>query len=60
MDKYEQALLDFADRWAPFGGPVDGDIFVEFGISRRQYHQRISELLASRSNTVDRGRNGGS
>ena len=44
MDKYEQALVDFARRWRQFGGPSAADVFVEFGITLGEYRKRLADL----------------
>ena len=41
----ELAMLEFARRWAPFGGVKPGDVLVEFGITRPQFYARVEKLL---------------
>lgn len=38
-------MLDFARRWAPFGGGEPGDIFVEFGLPADTYFRRLRYFL---------------
>lgn len=38
-------MLDFARRWAPFGGADAEDIFMGFGISSRRFFLRIQRLI---------------
>lgn len=40
-------LLDFAQRWYPYGGGTAEDILVEFGISAHEYFRRLSEIIDS-------------
>ena len=42
----EIAILQFAHRWAPFGGAKPGDVLVEFGITRSEFYARVDKLLA--------------
>ncbi|AHK36157.1 hypothetical protein Pd630_LPD17003 (plasmid) [Rhodococcus opacus PD630] len=44
MTKDELALLDFAVKWAPFGGG-DEHILPEFGIYPNVFHRRLQRLL---------------
>ncbi|RZI53542.1 MAG: hypothetical protein EOP16_02310 [Pseudonocardia sp.] len=39
-DRYHLAILDFHQKWEPFGGPSAVDIFVEFGLTSNQFHAR--------------------
>ncbi|WP_179377882.1 hypothetical protein [Rhodococcus sp. ACS1] len=47
IDAESIALVEFALRWLPFGGPSADDVLVEFGISMLTFAQRIEEILAS-------------
>jgi len=38
-------MLDFARRWAPFGGGEPEDIFVEFGLPADTYFERLRNFL---------------
>nr|WP_241962144.1 DUF3263 domain-containing protein [Rhodococcus opacus] len=44
MTKHEIAILNFAVRWAPFGGG-DEHIFPEFGIYPNVFYRRLRRLL---------------
>ncbi|GAA4491714.1 hypothetical protein GCM10023094_56360 [Rhodococcus olei] len=44
MNPHEQELLDFAQRWEPFGGPSAADILVEFGMTPTRFSERLEEL----------------
>ena len=45
MTKDRQRYIDLAVRWAPFGGPRDEDIFVNFGVRPRLYFQRVHRMV---------------
>ena len=38
-------ILEFAKVWAPYGGAHHEDIFVAYGLTPRQYYQRLADLL---------------
>jgi hypothetical protein len=38
-------LVEFAQRWYPFGGGSAEDIFIEFGLPEAVYFQRLSDVL---------------
>ncbi|BAH48772.1 hypothetical protein ROP_05250 [Rhodococcus opacus B4] len=41
-------LIDFGLRWAPFGGPCDDDLLVEFGMTSGTYYNRLARALRMR------------
>jgi hypothetical protein len=41
-------MVNFAKKWAPFGGG-DEEIFPLFGIGPREFYRRLAELLDSES-----------
>ncbi|WP_188545186.1 DUF3263 domain-containing protein [Rhodococcoides trifolii] len=43
------ALLDFGQRWYPFGGGAAESIFVEFGLSSSEFFGRLRTLLTGPS-----------
>ena len=45
MTSEEQAMLEFARIWAPYGGARPGDILVEFGMSPARYYQNVTRIL---------------
>ncbi|REE77669.1 hypothetical protein C8E05_7216 [Rhodococcus wratislaviensis] len=47
IDTESSALVEFALRWLPFGGPRADDILVTFGISTLTFARRLQEVLAS-------------
>lgn len=42
---YSDELLDFAITWSHWHGPSAEDIFVTFGLTRRAYYGRLSQVL---------------
>lgn len=53
MDSNEQALIDFALTWQPFGGPPAEEIFTTFGISKPEFCYRVHRILVARGTTGD-------
>ena len=47
LDAESPAIVDFALRWLPFGGPRADDILVEFGVNMLTFTQRIEKILVS-------------
>lgn len=45
LDRFDSALLDFAERWAPFDGGHEF-IFAEFGLTTSQFYDRLKMVLA--------------
>lgn len=41
----DKHFLEFARRWAPFGGPPNDEIFVRFGMPRPRYNRMVWESL---------------
>lgn len=50
-----RSVIDFAIRWAPFGGASAGDVLVTFGVDRWRFVQMVRAALhpcaADSSNT---------
>ncbi|MCQ4118769.1 hypothetical protein [Rhodococcus tibetensis] len=38
-------LIEFARRWAAFGGPSDEDILVQFGIDRAEFTHLLARTI---------------
>lgn len=38
-------ILDFAQRWYPYGGGTAEDLLVEFGIDEHEYFRRLVDIL---------------
>ncbi|MDH6291292.1 DUF3263 domain-containing protein [Rhodococcus opacus] len=45
MNKFDEAILEFARRWLPYGGPPPDEIWVEFGMSTHRYEHRLLSML---------------
>ena len=45
MNTEEQAMLELARIWAPYGGARPGDILVEFGMSPARFYANITRIL---------------
>ncbi len=41
-------MIEFAIRWAPFGGADPGDLLVAFGVGRTRFVEMFKEGLRSR------------
>ncbi|WP_308257028.1 DUF3263 domain-containing protein [Rhodococcus rhodochrous] len=41
-----ELLLEFASRWAPYGGANEGEILVRFGMSRLRFIERLWQIIA--------------
>jgi hypothetical protein len=48
LSREQTRMLEFASRWAPFGGGTAGDILVEFGLSEQVFYTRVSALVNAR------------
>lgn len=44
-DKTDDLIIDFARRWARFGGGPADEIFVNFGLTPVAYFERLWKLL---------------
>ncbi|QYB06757.1 hypothetical protein I1A62_20935 [Rhodococcus sp. USK10] len=52
MTNEELAMLDFAVKWAPFGGG-DEHILPEFGVYPAVFYRRLQRLLTGHSTVND-------
>jgi hypothetical protein len=52
VTKDELAMLDFAVKWAPFGGG-DEHILPEFGVFPTEFYRRLQRLLTDHSTIND-------
>lgn len=43
-----KSMVEFAIRWAPFGGASSGDLLVTFGVERRRFLELLAEGLRAR------------
>jgi hypothetical protein len=44
MDSFDAAILEFARRWSPFGGPRSEDVLIEFGMTPEQYEEHVTRI----------------
>lgn len=54
MTDEEQAIIDVALLWLPYGGPPEEEILVRFGMSEQRFRARLGEIVADRGTSVDR------
>ncbi|WP_137872977.1 hypothetical protein [Rhodococcus sp. Q] len=50
------AVVTFAVKWAPFGGPSPEDLLVTFGVSRAKFVSMLRAALAPRDSDVHQAR----
>ncbi|MEV5646781.1 hypothetical protein AB0L57_00895 [Nocardia sp. NPDC052254] len=48
IDADAQCVIEFAIRWAPFGGADPADLLVAFGVGRRRFLELVREGLRPR------------
>lgn len=48
-----ERLIDFARRWAPFGGPSEEDVLVHFGMTSRRFIERLWQVLPESNGIQD-------
>ncbi|WP_157117059.1 hypothetical protein [Nocardia vaccinii] len=48
VDADAGSAIEFAIRWAPFGGAGHGDLLIAFGVSRRRFVEMLHEGLRAR------------
>ncbi|OWL96715.1 hypothetical protein B7435_27545 [Mycolicibacterium peregrinum] len=46
MDSFERVLLKFVLAWAPYGGPREDDVWLEFGMTAEQLFVRFSGIVS--------------
>ncbi|MFV8167457.1 hypothetical protein ACNQVK_35995 [Mycobacterium sp. 134] len=46
MDSFERLLLKFVLAWAPYGGPREDDVWLEFGMTAEQLCVRFAGVVA--------------
>nr|WP_083849837.1 hypothetical protein [Rhodococcus sp. JVH1] len=44
-DNEVERLIEFAIRWAPFGGATDEEILVHFGMTTRRFIERLWQVI---------------
>ncbi|MFC0454853.1 hypothetical protein [Rhodococcus jostii] len=45
LGKEVEDILDFARTWAPFGGPPEDEIFVNFGMCPSRFAERLWHII---------------
>ena len=51
-DAEAEHLIEFAIRWAPYGGATAEEILVQFGMTRRRFIERLWQVIPE-SNCVE-------
>ena len=46
MDSFERVLLNFVLAWAPYGGPREDDVWLEFGLTAEQLCVRFARIVS--------------
>ncbi|OMC37006.1 hypothetical protein A5740_05385 [Mycobacterium sp. GA-1841] len=46
MDTFERLLLKFVLAWAPYGGPREDDVWLEFGMTAEQLCLRFARTVS--------------
>lgn len=44
-DTEAEFLIEFASRWAPYGGATDEEILVHFGLTRPRFIERLWKII---------------
>ncbi|RYF57726.1 MAG: hypothetical protein EOO27_14680 [Comamonadaceae bacterium] len=45
-DSEAERLIDFASLWAPYGGPSEEEILVEFGMTASRFVERLWQVVS--------------
>lgn len=45
IDRSDRDLLTFAVSWLPYGGPPEGEILVQFGLTKEMFPDRLRETV---------------
>lgn len=57
MDSFDRVLLKFVLAWAPYGGPREDDVWLEFGMTTDQLCLRFArtvQCLVPRAGSLSR------
>lgn len=46
MDTFERGILQFVLAWAPYGGPREDDVWLQFGMTVEQLGGRFAKIVA--------------
>lgn len=52
-DAEAEFLIDFASRWAPYGGATEEEILVRFGLTKLLFIERLWKLVPESNCTQD-------
>ncbi|MFC9361872.1 DUF3263 domain-containing protein [Rhodococcus sp. NPDC057014] len=47
LERADAAILEFACRWLPYGGPPPDEIWIGFGMTTPRFDRRLSKILES-------------
>ncbi|WP_124391619.1 hypothetical protein [Rhodococcus wratislaviensis] len=45
VERVDAAILEFACRWLPYGGPPPDEIWIGFGMTTPGFDRRLSRIL---------------
>jgi hypothetical protein len=46
VDSFERDILQFVLAWAPYGGPREDDVWLQFGMTAEQLGGRFATIVA--------------
>jgi len=46
VDTFERDILQFVLAWAPYGGPREDDVWLQFGMTAEQLAGRFAKIVA--------------
>ena len=52
-DTEAEHLIEFASRWAPFGGAPEEEILVHFGMTTRRFVERLWQVIPESNGLQD-------
>ncbi|PQP23554.1 hypothetical protein [Rhodococcus opacus] len=44
-DTEVERLIEFARKWAPFGGATEEELFVQFGMTKHRFIERLWQVI---------------
>jgi hypothetical protein len=47
LDGYDRRMVEMVVNWAPYGGPPDEEVWVEFGIPRDLLIERVTAIVGA-------------
>jgi hypothetical protein len=45
LRSYERLMIEMFVAWAPYGGPPEDEVWIEFGMSRARMADKVAELV---------------